>query len=334
MYHNDFQQGLQQYEYRPDPATMEKREIFKASIGIALAVVGMYIVQIASAFVIGLLNLFYLFDLTNPINEQIFYIIIYICGMFLPFFVLSIIYRNKFGTTLKTMIGTSTPRFSSFLLMIFIGLAACMLGNYATGLLQQIMSIFNISFRQPDMAPPEGLVAQIIYLFHITVLPAFFEEFAYRGVILSRLRRFGDGFAILISAILFGVMHGNLVQAPFAFILGLVFGYFYVLTGSIWVGAVIHFLNNLISGLQFFLTRNLTEEASNLVNITIYFLILLFGVISLIFLLKKYPLTFSLTDSNGILSFKKRVLAALPGLIITIASIAVIIEIVIYRLLR
>lgn len=51
------------------------------------------------------------------------------------------------------------------------------------------------------------------------------EELIYRGFILRRFQKYGNVFAIFFSALLFGAMHGNLFQIPFAFLTGLVLGY-------------------------------------------------------------------------------------------------------------
>ena len=66
-----------------------------------------------------------------------------------------------------------------------------------------------------------------------------------RGVVMQPLRKFGDRFAIVASAVLFAILHGNMVQIPFAFVAGLALGYFAIVTNSIWTSVVIHSLNNL-----------------------------------------------------------------------------------------
>ena len=73
------------------------------------------------------------------------------------------------------------------------------------------------------------------------------EELVYRGGILMSLRRFGDKFAITVSAILFGLMHGNILQAIFATIVGFVLGYICVKTNSLRYCIIIHMLNNFVS---------------------------------------------------------------------------------------
>ena len=73
------------------------------------------------------------------------------------------------------------------------------------------------------------------------------EEVVFRGMIFQSMRRFGDSFALVLSAILFALFHGNLSQAPNAFLMGLVIGYLVLYSGSLWVGIIIHAVNNLLN---------------------------------------------------------------------------------------
>ena len=51
------------------------------------------------------------------------------------------------------------------------------------------------------------------------------EELIYRGLVMRQFQKYGNVFAIVLSAALFGVMHANLFQMIFAFLTGLVLGY-------------------------------------------------------------------------------------------------------------
>ncbi len=70
------------------------------------------------------------------------------------------------------------------------------------------------------------------------------EEILFRGLVLRSLQPYGKKFAILVSSLLFGLFHGNLMQAPFAFVVGLVLGYV-ALEYNIWWAVVLHLINNL-----------------------------------------------------------------------------------------
>ena len=59
---------------------------------------------------------------------------------------------------------------------------------------------------------------------YTSVFAPLWEELLFRGFVLRTLRPFGKRFAILGSAVLFGLFHGNLIQTPYAFLIGLLLG--------------------------------------------------------------------------------------------------------------
>lgn len=85
-----------------------------------------------------------------------------------------------------------------------------------------------------------------------------FEEIVFRGYMMKSFEKTGagKGYAMLISSILFGVMHGNFVQAPFAFVVGFVLAYTAMEYGIVW-SILIHFLNNFVmsEGTNFLIER-------------------------------------------------------------------------------
>ena len=66
----------------------------------------------------------------------------------------------------------------------------------------------------------------------------------FRGVFLRRARRFGDRTAIVYSAVLFGMMHGNLTQFLYATAIGLILGYLAVRSNGIRYCVLVHVLIN------------------------------------------------------------------------------------------
>lgn len=90
----------------------------------------------------------------------------------------------------------------------------------------------------------------------IAVLPAVCEEILFRGIILSGLRRFGDTFAVFVSAALFMLMHQNPDQTAYPFLSGLVIGFVYVKSGNLIYPIIIHFLNNFFNVLSDFIVNS------------------------------------------------------------------------------
>ncbi len=83
------------------------------------------------------------------------------------------------------------------------------------------------------------------------ILAPIAEEMVFRGAILRSLLRYFNGrmpwIPIVVSALLFGLVHGNVAQSSNAFLMGLLLGWFYHRTGSIVPGIVLHWINNTVA---------------------------------------------------------------------------------------
>ncbi len=89
----------------------------------------------------------------------------------------------------------------------------------------------------------------IINFICVSIFAPFFEEWLCRGMVLRGLlgRGLKPGWAIVISAIFFALIHANPWQAVPAFLLGSLFGYVYYKTGSLKLTMLMHFTNNTFS---------------------------------------------------------------------------------------
>lgn len=87
--------------------------------------------------------------------------------------------------------------------------------------------------------------------FTLAVLAPWAEEVVFRGAILRKLLEIFSHqmhwVAIVISAIIFGAVHMNMAQGMNAFVLGLLLGWMFYRTGSIFPGIVLHWANNTIA---------------------------------------------------------------------------------------
>jgi len=81
----------------------------------------------------------------------------------------------------------------------------------------------------------------------MAVLPAFGEELLIRGNLFSGLSTRNVWFGVLMSALLFSLMHANPVQTVHQFGLGIVLALVVGISGSLWAGVIVHFFNNFIS---------------------------------------------------------------------------------------
>ncbi len=77
------------------------------------------------------------------------------------------------------------------------------------------------------------------------VLGPFLEEMLFRGLVLRGfLDRYSPWQAIVLSSLLFGILHLNIWQFVSAFVLGLVLGWMYMRTRSLWPCFLVHSLHN------------------------------------------------------------------------------------------
>lgn len=113
------------------------------------------------------------------------------------------------------------------------------------------------SFTNISGMVPENVYCALIMMFQLVVIAPLFEEIWTRGVLYDALQPYGNGLAILISSLIFGLMHGNLQMLFYTTALGLAFGYIRYATGSIFVTTILHAIFNSISAfILLFLSTN------------------------------------------------------------------------------
>lgn len=133
---------------------------------------------------------------------------------------------------------------------VLLGFVVVLGVNYLGGLLYQLLNFLlgqaNIQAGGDSLGLPAGgpVIEIVAYFVFCCVIAPITEEFMFRGVLLKSLSRYGTRFALIITSLLFGLIHGNLQQIPSAFLIGFVFGYIAIKTGSIKMTILLHFLNN------------------------------------------------------------------------------------------
>ena len=140
--------------------------------------------------------------------------------------------------------------FLAGLLVVFAGLGVALAANYPAGLLESLLESLGARKIPSVVGEGGGWPEFIVEFLGLAVLVPVMEEFAFRGVVLSSLRRYGTGFAIVASGLIFGMAHMSIYSAVFAVIAGIAMGAAYVLTGNLWVTVLIHMLNNGIATVQ------------------------------------------------------------------------------------
>ena len=89
----------------------------------------------------------------------------------------------------------------------------------------------------------------IINALFVGILFPILEELLFRKLLCNKLLPLGEMQAVVISALIFGFIHGNIFQFAYAFLIGLVFGYVYVKSGKIIYSIIFHCALNLFTGI-------------------------------------------------------------------------------------
>ena len=150
---------------------------------------------------------------------------------------------KSFGEVSGKTIGLSIPLIVAG--MLFINLCSEFIG---------LPDLMQDTFR--------AMSRNVFGIISIAIMAPLVEELLFRGAIQGYMLRKGMKplNAILIASAIFGIVHMNPIQIPFAFAIGLIFGWLYYRTGSVVPGIIGHFINNSIACLQM---ATLTEEEFN-----------------------------------------------------------------------
>lgn len=168
---------------------------------------------------------------------------------------------------------------------IIIGFVVVLAVNNVLGLFANLLELGLNSIGLTAAAALEDLEilnqstpSMIIYT---CIIAPLFEEFLYRGAVLRSFEKYGRRFAILVSAMLFGLMHGNFYQIFMAAGIGIILGYL-ATEYSIKLTIILHMINNTFVELTTQLSSHISENAGNIMNISmivISSIVLIAGII-------------------------------------------------------
>ena len=130
-----------------------------------------------------------------------------------------------------------------YIIALSIGVSILLL--FLSGILSKIIPSYGDVVNQLNVASKSSLQLVIA----IILIPIY-EEIVFRGIIFGYLRKnFNIIVAVLVQALIFGIMHLNLVQGIYTFILGIVLALIYMYSDSILGNITVHIIFNLLGAL-------------------------------------------------------------------------------------
>ena len=133
-------------------------------------------------------------------------------------------------------------KISEIILLIGIALVSSLGLNY----LFSIVGIKEASESYQRVSDAQYGVNFVFGTFLYGVMSPIAEEVIFRGIMYNRMKRiFPRGLAFVLSALLFGIFHWNLVQGIYGFLMGLLIVFCYEKFKSFWAPVIVHVVANL-----------------------------------------------------------------------------------------
>lgn len=216
--------------------------------------------------------------------------------------------------------------------LVMIGLAAAIIANNIAGLFDSNINLFRLKNSASQFTETKSIPEMVMYAVSVAIVPAFAEEFAFRGIVMGVLRKYGDAFAIIASSVMFGAMHGNTTQIVFAFVLGLIFAFADCKANSIVPSIIIHFFNNFYSVLLDIMRTNFNWDNAMLsvVRLGIMVSFCLLGIFSYLYFSNTDRHFFRVSNKDPNAFSSTDVLSLKPKMYIFFTSVGVIISLCLF----
>lgn len=233
---------------------VKKAEFKKFITGTSIALLSLILVQT----VLGLIFAFVMPNATA--NENVIAIsLIFILSFALPIYILKG-YLDLPKNKKENKINIKAMDIVSWVLMALPVMYSC---TYLVEMLMDKMNI-NPTMIESALVFENSLIGRILFFIEIAILPAIFEELLFRKVMLNGAKKYGTIFAILFTAVMFGMIHMNVPQAVNAMFMGIIFAYITIKTGTILPGMILHCINNGLAALLMMNESNIVT--TNVIN--------------------------------------------------------------------
>ena len=208
----------------------------------------LFLIGMIMQFVVGIVIsvmvvLFYAITGQGEPEENVITYVLLVFTQLLAVLLPSIIYVKYKGVNIKDTLRLKPLKPLHILLIAMIGLAGQYIAQFLNWPVLVLLDL--IGEIPPSPIPvPDHFGSLIVSIVIVGVMPAVCEEIMMRGIVLPAYEIRGTKAGIVLSALLFGFMHGDIKNLVGPIFFGIVFGYLVVRTGSIFAGILAHFVNN------------------------------------------------------------------------------------------
>ncbi len=218
------------------PAEVRDEKIVdKVGLRYAIGLAIMLVSQFLSSFLIKT----FAPGLIESLGNNFTIILTFICNGVIAVTVLFLLTRNvPVADVPKQKLGEVT-----YIKAIFICFGVMIVGSLIGSLVNYLITgeVKNRIMEVLDGTSP------VLMILEVGIIAPICEEFMFRKLIIDRMSRYGEKFAVIASGLMFGMFHGNFQQFFYAMFLGFVFAYIYVKTRNIWYSVSLHMIINLFT---------------------------------------------------------------------------------------
>lgn len=264
---------------------LQKREIRRFGNTIGLAVLAYFLLQVLLSGLLVPLNLYDLYA-DNMVFQSCFNVIcISLISVALPFGIVALVNKSHYA---QPIVPAKKQPASRVCLWVGFGMLCCIAANCVVSFgVVPLFKAFGYELKSNDLAAPDSVFACVVALIATAIVPAICEEFAMRCCSVQLLRKYGKGFAVLSVSIVFGLLHGNVIQFVFAFLVGLVLGYVTVKTDNIVPAILIHAFNNGMSVVSDIFSYAVSDKAGEVATAVLFLFWAVAGAVCALVLLWK-----------------------------------------------
>ena len=209
-------------------------------------------------------------------------------SVFIPFY----LYNKAIGKSIKTLFKAEHAK-APIAFYIFGAIAvtgiAVFIQKYSVDFTEYLKTLgYVINEVYPILG--QNLFEMLFFIVLSAIIPAFLNEIAFRGIIVENLKKDSYTAAIILSSIIFSFNNISLVLMPYLLITGLILGWLYIKTNSIFVTITAHIAMNTV--MSFILTL---KNTMNEIDFTGFYSIIvpvcgIIGLLSLFILMIIYKI--------------------------------------------
>ena len=198
----------------------------------------------------------------------------------------------------------------------------CMGGVYFGSLIGQfLMTIVSVITGETMVNQVEEMIMDMslwAVILSAVILAPIMEELIFRKLVLDRLAGYGPAVAMSVSALVFGLAHGNFYQFFYAFLLGLIFAYIYLRTGKVRYSMMLHMMVNFCGSVIPILIMRVADEnevAAILASVTQLTFMCVFMLGGLILFICKWKEIKTYVHGNTVRGWRRSLITS-PGMIL------------------